>query len=168
MCQCLTARCHNVPIFTQASTSASRKCTRNTEILNRPHWSWEQHFRSHGHKRSNTVWSTRAQTTPAVFCYVRICEPMQWPHGLRRRRRRLLYDWRSVSQSVCLGMSTLLALATRYFFLSEICGLVSVGHPLWREDRSEICSVITRWSESHRTRNHTLLSHPHACMVLGL
>jgi hypothetical protein len=30
--------------------------------------------------------------------------------------------------------------------LSEICGLVSVGRPLWREDRSEICSVITQWS----------------------
>jgi hypothetical protein len=42
--------------------------------------------------------------------------------------------------------------------LSEICGLVSVGHPLWREDRSAVCSAITRWSESRRTRNHTLLS----------
>jgi hypothetical protein len=44
-------------------------------------------------------------------------------------------------------------------FLCEICGLVSVGRPLWREDGSAICSVITQWSESRRTRNHTLLSH---------
>jgi hypothetical protein len=43
--------------------------------------------------------------------------------------------------------------------LSVICGLVSVQHPLWREDESEICSVITRWSESRRTHNHSLLSH---------
>jgi hypothetical protein len=43
--------------------------------------------------------------------------------------------------------------------LSEICGLVSVGHPLRREDGSAICSTITYWSELLRTRNHTLLSH---------
>jgi hypothetical protein len=41
--------------------------------------------------------------------------------------------------------------------LSEICGLLPVGRPLWREDGSAICSVITQWSESLRTRNHTLL-----------
>jgi hypothetical protein len=43
--------------------------------------------------------------------------------------------------------------------LSKICGLVSVERPLWREDGSTICSVITQWPESFRTRNHTLLSH---------
>jgi hypothetical protein len=43
--------------------------------------------------------------------------------------------------------------------LSEICGLVSVGRPLWREEGSAVCSVIIQWSESRRTRNHTLLSH---------
>jgi hypothetical protein len=43
--------------------------------------------------------------------------------------------------------------------LFEICGLVSLERPLWREDGSAICSVITQWSESLRTRNHTLLSH---------
>jgi hypothetical protein len=32
--------------------------------------------------------------------------------------------------------------------LSEICGLVSIGRPLWREDGSAICSVITQYSES--------------------
>jgi hypothetical protein len=34
-----------------------------------------------------------------------------------------------------------------------------MGRPLWREDGSAICSVITQWSESRRTSNHTLLSH---------
>jgi hypothetical protein len=43
--------------------------------------------------------------------------------------------------------------------LSEICGLVSVGRPLWREDRYAVCCAVTQWSESRRARNHTLLSH---------
>jgi hypothetical protein len=37
--------------------------------------------------------------------------------------------------------------------LSEICGLVSVGSPLWREDGSAVCSAITQWSGSRRTPN---------------
>jgi hypothetical protein len=44
----------------------------------------------------------------------------------------------------------------RLLFLSW--GLVSVGRPLWREDGSAVCSVITLWSELHETRNHPLLS----------
>jgi hypothetical protein len=51
--------------------------------------------------------------------------------------------------------------------LSEICGLVSVGSPLWREDGSAICSVITQWSESRRTRNHTSLSHLRLPQLVG-
>jgi hypothetical protein len=43
--------------------------------------------------------------------------------------------------------------------LSESCGLVSVGRPLWREDGCAICRAITQWSEFLRTRNHTSLSH---------
>jgi hypothetical protein len=35
----------------------------------------------------------------------------------------------------------------------------SVGHPLWREDRSAVFSKIIQWSEMRRTRNYTLLSH---------
>jgi hypothetical protein len=42
---------------------------------------------------------------------------------------------------------------------SEIWGFVSVGRPLIREDGPAICSVITQWSESRRTRSHTLLSY---------
>jgi hypothetical protein len=40
--------------------------------------------------------------------------------------------------------------------LSESCGLVSVGRPVWREDGCAICSALTQWSESCRTHNHTL------------
>jgi hypothetical protein len=43
--------------------------------------------------------------------------------------------------------------------LSKICRLVSAGRPLWREEGSLICSVITQWSESLRTGNHIILSH---------
>jgi hypothetical protein len=66
--------------------------------------------------------------------------------------------WVTVSQSVLVS-SILEGLATRYNLLSEICGLVSIGRPLWLEDASAICSAITKWFESRRTRNHTLLSH---------
>jgi hypothetical protein len=31
------------------------------------------------------------------------------------------------------------------------CGLISEGRPLWREDGSAICSVITQWVEERRT-----------------
>jgi hypothetical protein len=68
----------------------------------------------------------------------------------------------SVSQSVCLGIEHPCGTCDQILlpvgmFLSEICCLVSVGRPLWREDGSAICSVITQWSES--LRNHILLSH---------
>jgi hypothetical protein len=43
--------------------------------------------------------------------------------------------------------------------LSETCSIVYVGRPLLREDGSAVCSAITQWSASHRTRNHTLFSH---------
>jgi hypothetical protein len=72
---------------------------------------------------------------------------------------KLLYDWQSVRQYVLVS-STLVGLATRYYFLSEICGLVSVWSPLWREDGSAICSAISQWPESLRTRNHILQTPP--------
>jgi hypothetical protein len=69
---------------------------------------------------------------------------------------------KSVSQYVLVS-STLVGLTTRYYFLSECCCLkfavLYLLRPLWREDGFAICSVITQWSESLRTRNHTLLSH---------
>jgi hypothetical protein len=76
------------------------------------------------------------------------------------RSSKLLYNW----QSVCLGVEHSCGTCDQILlpvgmFLSEICGLVSVGCPLWREDGSAICSAITQWFESRRIRNHTLLSH---------
>jgi hypothetical protein len=45
------------------------------------------------------------------------------------------------------------------FFCLKIALLFVLGHPLWREDGSVIYSAKCQWSESPRTRNHTLLSH---------
>jgi hypothetical protein len=70
-------------------------------------------------------------------------------------------DGRSVSMSWCRAHSgtcgQILLLVGR--LLPQSCGLVSVGRPFWREDGTAVCSAITQWSESPRTRNHTLLSH---------
>jgi hypothetical protein len=82
---------------------------------------------------------------------------------LLEEERRLLYDWRPISQ-YALVSSTLVGLATRYYFLSECCCLTFTVLFLWgvlSDERtgSAICSVIIQWSESRRTRNHTLLSH---------
>jgi hypothetical protein len=57
----------------------------------------------------------------------------------------------TVSQSVCLGIEHPCGTCDQILLpvgmlLSEICGLVSVGHPLRREDGSAIYSVITQWS----------------------
>jgi hypothetical protein len=82
---------------------------------------------------------------------------MWCPH--LQSKSKLLYDWRSVSQSVCLGVEPTLWLVARYYFLSESCCLASMGHPLWWVDGPAVCSVITQWSESRRMSNHTLLSH---------
>jgi hypothetical protein len=66
--------------------------------------------------------------------------------------------------TVCLGIEHSCGTCDQILFpvgmlLSEICCLVSMGRPPWLEDESAICSVITQWSESLRTHNHTLLSH---------
>jgi hypothetical protein len=55
----------------------------------------------------------------------------------------------TVSQSVCLGIEYPCGTCDQILFpvgmlLSEICGLISIGHPLCREDGSAICSVITQ------------------------
>jgi hypothetical protein len=70
----------------------------------------------------------------------------------------------STTQSACLGIKYPCGTSDQILFpvrmlLSEIYGLVSMWRPLWREDGSAVCSVIIQWSESLRTRNHTLLSH---------
>jgi hypothetical protein len=77
-----------------------------------------------------------------------------------RSRRYFTTDSKSVYLGIehpCGTCNQILLLVG--MLLSEICGLVSVGHPLWLEDGSAICSVITQWFESLRTHNHTLLFH---------
>jgi hypothetical protein len=77
-----------------------------------------------------------------------------------KSKTKLLYGWRSVSQSwyrAHSGTCDQILLPVRRL-LHEICSLVSVGRPLWREDGSAFCSAITHWSNSPRTRTHTLLS----------
>jgi hypothetical protein len=51
-----------------------------------------------------------------------------------------------------------LLINTITFIIADVYWYVSIGRPLWREDGAAIFSVITEWSESLRTRNHTLLS----------
>jgi hypothetical protein len=77
------------------------------------------------------------------------------------RSSKLLYDWRSVSTSWCWSHSGTCdqILLPVGMLLSKSRRPVFVGQPLWRDDGSAICSAITQWSESRRTRNHTLLSH---------
>jgi hypothetical protein len=64
---------------------------------------------------------------------------------------KLLYDWQSVSQSVYLGIEYPCGACDQILFpvgmlLYEICGLVSIGRPLWREDGSVLCSRSPSWS----------------------
>jgi hypothetical protein len=60
----------------------------------------------------------------------------------------LCYDRRSVVQSI-LELSTHLLLTTRFLLLSDSCGFVEVGHPLWREDGSVFYSCS--WSSPAQT-----------------
>jgi hypothetical protein len=84
------------------------------------------------------------------------------PHRSQSSRSYFTTDSQSVSQYVFVS-STLVGLATRYYFLSECCCLKFAVLFQWGalsdEDGSVICSVTTQWPESLRTRNHTLLSH---------
>jgi hypothetical protein len=50
------------------------------------------------------------------------------------------YDRQSVGQSG-LASRTHLGLQTRFFFLSDSCGFVDVGRPLWWEDGSEFYNL---------------------------
>jgi hypothetical protein len=71
-------------------------------------------------------------------------------------RVQVLHDWRSVSQSVCLGIDHPCGTCDQILLpvgmlLSYFCEAPSLT-------RGRVCSVITQWSESCRTSNHTLLS----------
>jgi hypothetical protein len=76
--------------------------------------------------------------------------------------------WLTVSQSVCLGVRHPFGAHDQIllftFFYLKIAFFFVLERPLWRDDRSAICSAICQWSESPRTHNHTLLSH---LIVLG-
>jgi hypothetical protein len=69
----------------------------------------------------------------------------------------------TVIQSVCLGVRHPFGAHDQILlfllFCRKIALLFVLGRPVWREDRSVICSATCQWSESQRTRNHTLLSH---------
>jgi hypothetical protein len=59
----------------------------------------------------------------------------------------------TVSQPVCLGVKSTLELVTRYYFLSESCCVVSVGHCLWWEVgsvfRQSLSAVFRPLSKFH-------------------
>jgi hypothetical protein len=93
-----------------------------------------------------------------VFRDITSCGP------LKVNNRRIEVSKSTDGQSVCLSIEHPCGTCDQVILPvgmlpSEICGLVSVGRPLWRDDGFAICSVITLWSEPLRTRNHTLLSH---------
>jgi hypothetical protein len=58
-------------------------------------------------------------------------------------KSKLCYDRRSAGQSI-LEQSTRLGLTTRSWLLSDSCGVVDLGCPLWREDGSAVCNCY--WS----------------------
>jgi hypothetical protein len=97
-----------------------------------------------------------SQKVPGIVVRVRVRA-----HTHTHTKSKLLYGWQSVSMSWFRAHSGTCdqILLSVWRFLSESCCLFSLGRPLWREDGSADCSAITQWYESHRTRNHTLLSH---------
>jgi hypothetical protein len=52
-------------------------------------------------------------------------------------------DWRSVSQSVSLGVKPNLGPMARYLFLFNSYGPITVGRPLWRELVASLCNFST-------------------------
>jgi hypothetical protein len=63
-------------------------------------------------------------------------------------KTKLYYDRRSAGQSV-LEQSTHLGLMARSWLLSDSCGFVGLGRPLWREDGSAVCNCC--WPLSARS-----------------
>jgi hypothetical protein len=71
-------------------------------------------------------------TTPLLRCTLSILI-------YQKSKSKLCYDRRSAGQSV-LEQSTHLGLTTRSWLLSDSCGFVGLGRPLWREDGSVVCN----------------------------
>jgi hypothetical protein len=123
-------------------------------------WFWSALLCRASAKDTSCVMYWEAKALPVI-----VTGSLGFPHLKSQSRiSKLLYDRRSVSQSKCLGIEHTcgnydkLLLPAR-ILLSAICGLVSAGRPLWREDVSAICSVTTQWPESRSSCNHTSLSH---------
>jgi hypothetical protein len=85
------------------------------------------------------------------FMELGICRPLWWSVGW-------FHDRRSVGQLVLIRVP-LGGPLPDFSFLSSIMALLSVGRPLWREERSVIYILGTPQSEPRRTHNQTLRSH---------
>jgi hypothetical protein len=61
--------------------------------------------------------------------------------------------WPSVSRPVCPYVGLPSGANDQFFFLSDNCGFLVVGHPLWREDGSEfICSIASGPCQNSHSR----------------
>jgi hypothetical protein len=83
---------------------------------------------------------------------------------------RLLYDWRSVSQYVLVS-STLVGLATRYYFLSECCCLKFAVLFLWgalSDERTDLSFVVQHVSGQSREVEVTLRLAVNQSICLGI
>jgi hypothetical protein len=58
---------------------------------------------------------------------------------MSNQKSQLCYDRRSAGQSVLVSC-THLGLTTRSWLLSDSCGFVDLGRPIWREDGSVVCN----------------------------
>jgi hypothetical protein len=109
-------------------------------------WMSKHNVLLHSRPHTQTYWSLSGSRllTPSMG---------KWQSS---RKSKMLYDWRSVSKLVCLGIEHPCGTCDQILLpigmlLSENCCRVYVGRPLWREDGCAVCSAITRWSESRRT-----------------
>jgi hypothetical protein len=93
-----------------------------------------------------------------------------------RLKLKLIYDWRSVGQSVLVSGSHLETM-TRFFCLSDDCGFLDVG--ALSLTRGWVCNLlvqlllglaraVTLGSKSRRNHDHILLSHLRLPQLGGL
>jgi hypothetical protein len=87
------------------------------------------------------------QNVPELCVLTGPCHLGNWLTELNSKSKsKLLYDW----QSVCLGIEYPCGTCDQILFpvgilLSEICGLVSIGRPLWQEDGPLQCNHSIVW-----------------------
>jgi hypothetical protein len=72
-------------------------------------------------------------TVCRLFSFISDCHLRRLPQFYLPVSEWVILDRRSVGQSVLVS-STHLRLTTRFLLLSDSCGFVDVGRPLWRED----------------------------------